>query len=73
MRPFRSRVLAALVMATVLLGLLGTIANADDLPTQAAPTDPTFGIVADPSTTAFPEDPWGLPTLGFPEDPWPNL
>jgi hypothetical protein len=60
MRPFRSRVMAAIVLAILTLGLLGTAANA------AAPGTPS----------RFPEDPWGLgrgtPT-GFPEDPWPGI
>jgi hypothetical protein len=57
MRPFRSRVATALVFAILLLGLLGSVANAAD-------------IASTPSS--FPEDPWpGL--CGFPEDPWPGL
>ena len=59
MRPFRSRVMAAIVFAILVLGLLGTVANAVDIP----------------SANSFPEDPWdgaGQPT-GFPEDPWLGL
>jgi hypothetical protein len=59
MRPFRSRVIAAIVLAILVLGLLGTVANAVDIP----------------AANAFPEDPWdgaGRPT-DFPEDPWPGL
>jgi hypothetical protein len=58
MRPFRSRVLAALVMAILSLGVLGSVAFADDTPT---------------TTGCFPEDPWGIPNTGFPEDPWPSV
>jgi len=71
MRPFRSRVLAALVVAILSLGILGTVALADD-PTQTLVVDPAPSVIEMPATI-FPEDPWGLPTLGFPEDPWPNL
>ena len=42
MRPFRSRVMAAIVFAILVLGLLGTAARAADIP----------------DTNAFPEDPW---------------
>ena len=59
MRPFRSRVMAAIVFAILVLGLLGTVANAVDIPT----------------VNAFPEDPWdgaGRPA-DIPEDPWPGL
>ena len=38
MRPFRSRVLAAIVLAILVLGLLGTAANAVGIPTF--PEDP---------------------------------
>ena len=60
MRPFRSRVMAAIVFAILLLGLVGTVANAADIP----------------SRTAFPEDPWdsaGVAPTDFPEDPWPGF
>jgi hypothetical protein len=60
MRPFRSRVMAAIVFAILVLGLLGTAARAADIP--------------DPN--AFPEDPWdgpSAPPSAFPEDPWPGL
>ena len=72
MRPFRSRVLTALVTAILSLGLLGTVAFADDIPTQTPVVDPAPSVIDVPATT-FPKDPWGLPTLGFPEDPWPDL
>jgi hypothetical protein len=74
MRPFRSRALTALVTAILSLGLLGTVAFADDIPITSAPADPPPTVVVIPATTtSFPEDPWGLPTVGFPEDPWPGL
>jgi len=60
MRPFRSRVMAAIVFTILVLGMLGSIANAADIPTR----------------TAFPEDPWdsaGGPASDFPDDPWPGL
>jgi len=73
MRPLRSRMLAALVMAVLCLGLLGTVASADEIPTTDLTVAPTPGLFVGTTTTAFPEDPWGLPRLGFPEDPWPDL
>jgi len=69
MRPFRSRVVAATVLAILMLGSLGSLANADEIPTTSFSVDP----LAVP-TTNFPEDPWPslcLPMSGFPEDPWP--
>ena len=72
MRPFRSRVLTALVMTILSIGLLGTVAFADEIPTQTPVVDPLPSVIDIPATT-FPEDPWGLPTVGFPEDPWPDL
>jgi hypothetical protein len=72
MRPFRSRLLAALVVAILSLGLFGTVAFADDDPTRGFTLDPAFSITNLGTTTAFPEDPWGVPTTGFPEDPWPD-
>jgi hypothetical protein len=42
MRPLRSRVMAAIVLAILLLGLLGTVAEAG----------------RGPSRMSFPEDPW---------------
>ncbi len=60
MRPFRSRVMAALVAAILMLGLLGSVANAGEIP----------------SSCTFPEDPWNGPAVqntSFPEDPWPGL
>ena len=74
MRPFRSRVLAAMVMALLFLGLVGSVARADEIPTTNFSDDPS-GIATVPATS-FPEDPWPglkLPTTGFPEDPWPDL
>lgn len=46
MRPFRSRVMAAIVMAILILGMLGTIANADEIPTNSFPEDPWPGLGA---------------------------
>ena len=72
MRPFRSRALAAMVMATLFLGLLGSVARADEIPTTSVPADPSNGVAV-PMT--FPEDPWDgtvAPTTAFPEDPWPG-
>ena len=60
MRPFRSRVMAAIVFAILVLGLLGSVANAADIPTP----------------TAFPEDPWdpaAVPASDVPQDPSPGL
>jgi hypothetical protein len=74
MRPFRSRALTAIATALLFLGLLGTVAMADEIPTTSFPEDPwdKAGI----PTMSFPEDPWdkaGVPTMSFPEDPWPDL
>ena len=71
MRPFRSRVLTAFVMTILSLGLLGTVAFADDTPTNPAPVGPSPIWVGTPPTS-FPEDPWD-PTTNFPEDPWPGV
>jgi hypothetical protein len=74
MRPFRSRVLAAMVMAVLFLGLVGSVARADEIPTTSFPEDPWDRATV--PTMSFPEDPWPgikLPTTGFPEDPWPDL
>ncbi len=74
MRPFRSRVLAAMVMAVLFLGLVGSVARADEIPTTNFPEDP-WDRATGPATSV-PEDPWPglkLPTTGFPEDPWPDL
>ena len=74
MRPFRSRVLAAMVMAVLFLGLVGSVARADEIPTTNFSENPP-GVATAP-TTSFPEDPWpGLnaPMNSFPEDPWPDL
>jgi len=43
MRPFRSRVLAAIVLAILMLGLVGSVANAAD-PTSSFPEDPWPGL-----------------------------
>jgi hypothetical protein len=72
MRPFRSRMWTALVMTVLCLGMLGTVASADDTPTASAPADPSPGVLNATPSTSFPEDPWRLPTVGFPEDPWPD-
>jgi hypothetical protein len=74
MRPFRSRVLAAMVMAVLFLGLVGSVARADEIPTTSFPEDP-WDRAAVP-TMSFPEDPWpglSVPMSSFPEDPWPDL
>jgi hypothetical protein len=52
--------MAAIVFAILVLGLLGTVANAAEIPDR----------------NAFPEDPWDGPSVApsdFPEDPWPGL
>ncbi len=67
MRPFRSRALAAMVMAILFLGLLGSVARADEIPTTSFPEDPWGKPAAVPMT--FPEDPWdgtAAPTMSFP-------
>jgi len=74
MRPFRSRALTAIVTAFLFLGLLGSVAMADEIPTTSFPEDP-WDKAAVP-TMSFPEDPWpglSLPMGSFPEDPWPDL
>jgi hypothetical protein len=74
MRPFRSRVLTALVTAFLFLGLLGSVALADEIPTTSFAEDPGDHSAA--PTMSFPEDPWpgpSLPMSSFPEDPWPDL
>lgn len=57
MRPFRSRALAAIVLAILVLGMLGSVANGAQIPN---------------TTNRFPEDPWPSLTNSFPEDPWPS-
>jgi hypothetical protein len=57
MRPFRSRVVTAIVFAFLIVGMLGSVANAAS--TEARPN-------------SFPEDPWPAFTNAFPEDPWPS-
>lgn len=44
MRPFRSRVMAAIVLAILMLGLLGSVANAADIPSDSFPEDPWPGL-----------------------------
>jgi hypothetical protein len=73
MRPFRLRLLTALVTAILSLGLFGTVAFADDTPTTNLTLDPAPVVFDLGTTTAWPEDPWNLPTTGWPEDPWPDL
>jgi hypothetical protein len=73
MRPFRLRVVTAIVLAILMLGSLGTVANAGQIPTSSFPEDPWPRLRI---PTIFPEDPWPglwLPTTSFPEDPWPGL
>jgi hypothetical protein len=57
MRPFRSRAMAAIVFAVLIVGMLGSVANAASI--QSRPN-------------SFPEDPWQAFTNRFPEDPWPS-
>jgi hypothetical protein len=74
MRPFRSRALTAIATAILFLGLLGTVALADEIPTTRLAEDPSDRVTAE--TMSFPEDPWPglcLPPNSFPEDPWPGL
>jgi hypothetical protein len=59
MRPFRSRVMAAIVLAALLLGMLGSVADAAGFGTQNFPEDPWPGLNSG--------------HRGFPEDPWPGL
>lgn len=61
MRPFRSRVMAAIIFAILALGLFGSVANAAGPVTNGFPEDPWPGL----SST--------IPTDQFPEDPWPGL
>jgi hypothetical protein len=73
MRPFRLRVTTAIALAILMLGSLGSVANADEIPSSSFPEDP-WGHAAVP-TMSFPEDPWpsfSLPMSSFPEDPWPD-
>lgn len=44
MRPFRSRVMAAIVLAILMLGLLGSVATAAEIPTSSFPEDPWPGL-----------------------------
>ena len=60
--------------AVLFLGLVGSVARADEIPTTNFPEDPWDRATV--PATSFPEDPWPglkLPTTGFPEDPWPDL
>jgi disulfide bond formation protein DsbB len=73
MRPFRLRVVTAIVFAILMLGSLGSVANAGQIQPSCFPEDPWPGLRI---PTSFPEDPWPglwLPTTSFPEDPWPGL
>jgi hypothetical protein len=73
MRPFRLRVTTAIALAILMLGSLGSVANADEIPSSSFPEDP-WDHAAVP-TMSFPEDPWpsfSLPMSSFPEDPWPD-
>jgi hypothetical protein len=56
MRPFRSRALTAIVVAILMLGMLGSVADAASH--HGRPN-------------SFPEDPWPSVLNSFPEDPWP--
>ena len=72
MRPFRLRVVTAIVLAVLMLGTSGSVANADEFSTRRFVLAPWS---AQPVPTSFPEDPWpgaSMPTH-FPEDPWPTL
>jgi len=63
-----------MVMAVLFLGLVGSVARADEIPTTNFSEVPS-GVATVP-TTSFPEDPWpglNVPMNGFPEDPWPDL
>jgi hypothetical protein len=62
----------ALVMTVLCLGLLGTLARADEIPAASVPADPAPALLNPILPTSFPEDPWDRP-LVFPEDPWPDL
>jgi hypothetical protein len=57
MRPFRSRVMAAIVLAILVLGLLGTAADA-------------AGFPARPGFHENPRGSSGIRHFNFPEDPW---
>lgn len=73
MRPFRLRLAAAIVLATLSVGSLASIANADELSNGRFTLAP---LGAQPAPTSFPEDPWpgmSAPPTAFPEDPWPGL
>ncbi len=53
MTPFRSRVVAAIVLAILLLGVLGSVADAAGFSSSSFPEDPWPGL-----HRSFPEDPW---------------
>jgi hypothetical protein len=84
MRPFRLRVVTALVLAVLMLGSLASVANAGEIfssrfvlaPWNAQPVPTSFPEdpwpVQSVTPTSFPEDPWPAFTNAFPEDPWPN-
>ena len=40
MRPFRLRVTTAIALAILMLGSLGSVANADEIPSSSFPEDP---------------------------------
>jgi hypothetical protein len=48
-----------MVMAVLFLGLVGSVARADEIPTTSFPEDPWPGL--------------NVPMNSFPEDPWPDL
>jgi hypothetical protein len=54
----------AIVFAVVMLGVLGSVANADQIPTNSFPEDPWDTRAA--PTASFPEDPWGIPASLLP-------
>jgi hypothetical protein len=56
MRPFRSRVMAAIVLAVLLLGVLGSVADAAGVTNRSFPEDPWPGLSN--GHRSFPEDPW---------------
>jgi hypothetical protein len=59
MRPFRLRVVTAILLAFLMLGTLGSAANAANISTNSFPDDPWPGL--------------SIPTTNFPDDPWPDL
>ncbi|HEY8823710.1 MAG TPA: hypothetical protein VIP07_02380 [Candidatus Limnocylindria bacterium] len=59
MRPFRLRVVTAILLAFLMLGTLGSAVNAANISTSSFPDDPWPGL--------------SIPTTSFPDDPWPGL